>query len=48
MYNSLIFSSIHYLHSWNDDLTEFAQNLTAAEKRILEEGIVYILFITTV
>lgn len=24
--------------SWNDDLTEFAQNLTAAEKRILEEG----------
>ncbi|KAJ1437630.1 hypothetical protein B484DRAFT_445063 [Ochromonadaceae sp. CCMP2298] len=26
------------LSSWNDDLTEFAQNLTAAEAHILKEG----------
>mmetsp|Transcript_29246 Transcript_29246/g.64915 ORF Transcript_29246/g.64915 Transcript_29246/m.64915 type:complete len:196 (+) Transcript_29246:85-672(+) len=27
------------LSSWNDDLTEFAQNLTAAEAHILKEGL---------
>mmetsp|Transcript_1441 Transcript_1441/g.2346 ORF Transcript_1441/g.2346 Transcript_1441/m.2346 type:complete len:199 (-) Transcript_1441:1726-2322(-) len=31
---------MHSLSSWNDDLTEFAQNLTAAEAHILNEGLI--------
>lgn len=39
-YRSLV---MHALSSWNDDITEFAQNLTSAEYSILCKGTVYIM-----
>lgn len=34
---------MHALSSWNDDLTAFAQNLTATEYYILNEGLLLVI-----